>query len=288
MSLPKDLPTERLLEEATRMLKEGKRIALVTIVRKEGSGPRSTGSKIIVGEDGEIYGTLGGGFFEQHVVKEALKAIAENKPKTVKYSFVGRPVEGAVDTGLICGGVVEVFIDVMKPSPRAIVFGVGRVGKPLADLLNFIGVRVVVADLSEELVSREAFPYAERRVWGSLDEVVTEIHKILSEGDVVFVTHGDPETDYRIVKETLNPKVLYVGLLGSKRKVTEFVKRLVGEGVDKSLIRDKLRGPVGADIPAETPEEISVSIVAELMAVLKSREVKTLSIIDDVLQKIIK
>lgn len=261
-------------------------MALVTIVKKEGSGPRDVGAKIVVSEEGVVYGTLGGGFFEKHVTEQAVKALREGKPKTIKYSFVGKPVKEAVDTGLICGGVLEVFIDVLRPVPRAIVFGVGKVGKPLADLLNFVGIKVIVADPTPELVTEEMFPYAEARLTGSVEDILKELDKVIKEEDVVFITHGDPETDYVVTKAMLFKPVRYVGLLGSKRKVTEFVKRLVSEGVSPEVITEKLKGPVGADIPADTPEEISVSIIAELLAELKGGSVKSLSIVKDVIGKV--
>jgi xanthine dehydrogenase accessory factor len=277
MELSRQVPMETMLSEAQKRLNRGERIAIAVITKKEGSGPREVGSKILVTQDGKVYGTLGGGFFEKHVVQTALKALKEGKPVSQKYSFVGKQVKGAIDTGLICGGILEVFIDVIKPSPRTIVFGVGRIGKPLADLLNFIGVRVVVADLNPELVSEEMFPYAEMRLSGNLNELVEKLASIVKEGDVVFVTHGEPENDYAVVKTMLSKPVRYVGLLGSKRKVMEFIKRLIKDGFKPEDIAKKLRAPVGADIPVETPEEISISIVSEFLAVIKGEQIKSLN-----------
>ena len=289
LTITKEVPVEKLLSITLEKLEGGESVAIATIVRKEGSGPRDVGAKIVVAEDGSVYGTLGGGFFEQHVINAAMKALREGKPFIQRYSFVGKPIKGAVDTGLICGGVLEVYIDVLKPSPRAIVFGVGRVGKPLADLLNFIGVRVYVADTSKELVSEEIFPYAEGRLYGSVEEVVNKlIGEVVKEGDVVFVTHGDPENDYEVTKAALTRPVRYVGLLGSKRKVAEFIKRLVKEGVKSEDMLSKLRAPVGADIPAETPQEISVSIVAEFLSVVKGSRIKSLNAVPDLLNKALK
>ncbi len=288
MGLSKEMPPEKLLSVALEALRRGEPVAIATIVRKEGSGPREPGSKIVVLKDGSVYGTLGGGSFEAHVVKTALEALRTGRPTTRKYSFVGRPVEGAIDTGLICGGVLEVFVDVLKPSPRAIIFGVGRVGKPLADLLNFLGFRVIVADPTQELVSEEAFPYAEERLSGELDVLAEELASKVRAGDVVLVTHGEPENDYAVTKAALSTGARYVGLLGSKRKVTEFIKRLIRDGVDPEIIKEKLRGPVGIDLPAETPEEIAVSIAAELISIVKGREVKGLNIVPEMVAKVLR
>ena len=286
MTITKEMPVEKLLSVALQKLERGRSVAIATIVRKEGSGPRDVGAKIVVADDGSIYGTLGGGFFEQHVIETAMKALKEGKPIIQKYSFVGKPVKGAVDTGLICGGVLEVYVDVLKPSPRAIVFGVGRVGKPLADLLNFIGVRVYVADTSRDLVTEELFPYAEGRLHGSIGEVVNKlINEVIKEGDIVFVTHGDPENDYAVTKAALTKPVRYVGLLGSKRKVAEFIKRLLKDGVKPEDILSRLRAPVGAHIPAETPQEISVSIVAEFLSIIRGYGIRSLNIVPDLIKK---
>ncbi len=269
-SLPRlTLSDEELIGKAHKLLAEGKPVAMAVIVNKVGSGPRRVGAKILVAPDGMVYGSLGGGPFERHVVSEALKAIREGRPRKIKYSFTGEEVGGAVNTGLICGGVVEVYIDVMKPSPRVAVFGVGRVGSPLAHLLKFLGFKVIIADVDEEVVSDELRAIAEEVIIASPDEVGLRLRRSLREGDVVVITHGDPETDFRVLKECLRSKASYVGLLGSKRKVAEFIKRLRSEGVDEDLILSKLRAPVGLSIGAETPEEISVSIASELIAFIK-------------------
>lgn len=286
VSLPRNITDEEFIHVAREKLSKGLKVAAAVVVRKEGSGPRDVGSKILVSEDGEVYGTLGGGFFEKHVIEEALRAISEGKPRTIKYSFTGHPIEGAVDTGLICGGVLEVFIDVLKPTQRVLVFGTGRVGKPLGDLLNFLGFKIIVADPSPELVSADLYPYAVTRAHIPVEKIEEKLPELISEGDIAFITHGVVEVDYKALKTLLKTNVRLVGLLGSKRKVTEFVKRLLQEGVDKEVIRKKFRGPVGADVPADTPEEIAVSIAVELIALLKGGQVKSLNIVEEILNQL--
>lgn len=283
VSLPRNITDEEFIHIARERLSKGLKVAIAVVVRKEGSGPRDVGSKILVCEGGEIYGTLGGGFFERHVVGEALKVLAEGKPRVIKYSFTGHPVEGAVDTGLICGGVLEVFIDVLKPTQRVIIFGTGRVGKPLGDLLNFLGFKIVVVDPNLELVSSDLYPYAVMRVHLPVEKIEERLPELVAEGDIAFITHGEVEVDYRALKTLIRTNVKLVGLLGSKRKVTEFVKRLLQDGIDKEVIRKKFRGPVGADIPTDTPEEIAVSIAAELITLLKGGHVKSLNIVEEIL-----
>ncbi|MEM2804195.1 MAG: XdhC family protein [Zestosphaera sp.] len=286
MSLPRNITDEEFIHLAKEKLSKGLKVAAVVVVKKEGSGPRDVGSKMLVSEGGEVYGTLGGGFFERHVVEEALKALAEGKPRVVKYSFTGRPVEGAVDTGLICGGILEVFIDVLKPTQRVIIFGTGRVGKPLGDLLSFLGFKIVVADPNPDLVSNDLYPYATVRAHIPIEQIEERLPELVLEGDIAFITHGVVEVDYKALKTLLKTNVKLVGLLGSKRKVAEFVKRLLQEGIDKEVIKKKFRAPIGADIPADTPEEIAVSIATELITLLKGGHIKSLNIVEELLNQL--
>ncbi|MEM3949035.1 MAG: XdhC/CoxI family protein [Zestosphaera sp.] len=283
MSLARNITNEELVRIAGEKIGRGVSVAVATVVRKEGSGPRDVGSKILVSGDGGLYGTLGGGFFERHVVEEALKAIKEGRPRLVKYSFSGRPVEGAVDTGLICGGFLEVFIDVWTPVQRVLIFGTGRVGKPLGDLLNFLGFRVAVADPNPELVSSELYPYAEVRIHIPAEEVESKLPEVVRDGDVVYITHGEVEVDYKALKTVLKTRAKLVGVLGSRNKIREFARRLISDGLERELVRAKFRGPLGIDIPADTPEEIAVAIAAELLAILKGGSLKTLNIVDELL-----
>ncbi len=284
MSFSKNLSSEEFLTMAQETLRRGSKVAVATIIRKEGSGPRDVGSKMLVGEDGKVHGTLGGGVFERHVISEALRAINEGRPRVVKYSFTGHPIEGAVDTGLICGGVLEVFIDVLKPSQRVVIFGTGRVGKPIGDLMHFLGFRVVAADPNVELVSTDLYPYAEVRAHVPVELIESRLPELIKEGDAVFITHGEVEVDYKALKTALNTRARFVGVLGSRRKIAEFVKRLTNEGVDRELVRTKFRGPVGADIPADSPEEIAVAVAAELITLMKGGTIKTLNMVEDLLK----
>jgi len=262
------------------------RLALCTIVRKEGSAPRDVGAKVLVGEDGKVFGTLGGGSFEAQVVSDALRAISEGVPRLVKYSFTGVAVEEAKDTGLICGGVVEVFIDVLKPPPRAIVVGFGRVGKPLYSFLRMLGFDVVVLDTSAEAVRELAESGYSGVYVGSVDELVARFREVSRSSDYVFVVYGDVEVDYAFVREALRAGVRTVWLLGSRRKVAEFVRRLLSEGFSPEEVSSKLRAPMGLDIGADTPEEVALSAVAEAVATIRKARVRPLNIVPEVVVKL--
>ncbi len=280
------IPDDELMKLVVKGLESGVGVALCLIVSKEGSGPRDVGAKMVVYSNGETYGSIGGGYFERYVINEALKALEEGKPKLIKFSFTGKEVSNAIDTGLICGGVLTVYIDVLKPSPRVIIAGVGKVGAPLANVLRFIGCRVIIADPNPDLVSKERFPFAEQLIAGSPEEIVTKLKQVIRENDIVYVTHGEVDVDYLFVKELLKSAASYVGLLGSKKKVVEFVKKLIKESIPKELIAEKLKAPIGIDINTETPEEIAISVAAEVIMNLKGGSVRTLSIVKELIKNI--
>ncbi len=239
-------------------------VALAVIVSKLGSGPREPGAKMLVLSNGETIGTIGGGSFERLVVEEALKALREGKPRKVKYVFRRDHIpENAIATNLECGGEVEVFIDVIKPKPRVVIVGAGHIGKPLADLANFLGYRVVIVDDKSELASKDRFPYAEKIV---VDEVSKAVEKVgITNEDYVVIVYGGVEEDYSVLRKVIEYKPKYIGLLGSKRKVTLFLKKLREEGVNVDKLKGVLYAPVGIDISAVSPEEIAVSIMAEII-----------------------
>ena len=281
----KNIPDDVLFNIAVNELREGRKVALCTIVNKVGSGPRDVGSKLIVLDDGTIHGTLGGGPFERLVIEAAKEAIKQGKPKMLKYSFTGQKMEDAIDTGLICGGVITVYIDILKPVPRFVIFGTGKVGKPLADLANMLGYKVIVADPNKELVTREMYPYAEELISGEIDEIANKLRNLINKNDIVMITHGEIETDYYMVKKLIDTDTNYIGLLGSKRKVVEFAKRLKNEGIPEELIANKLVAPIGIDIGAETPEEIAVSVMAEIISIMRGGTLRRLNIIKEFIEK---
>lgn len=259
-----------VLSEAARALERGERIALVTLVGKEGSGPRDLGAMMLVYPDGSKVGTIGGGEFEKHVVREALEAIEEGRPRRAKFALRRENIpEDAKPTNMLCGGVVEVFINVLKPRPRAIIVGGGHVGKPLADVANILGYRVLVVERDEKLASPDRFPYAEKII--VTQDIPGELSKMeYSLEDIAFIVFGEVETDYQSLKMLLAKKFPgHIWVLCSKTRANWMLKRLVDEGVDVASHREKIHMPAGLAINSDTPEEIAVSIWAEAICVQK-------------------
>ncbi len=267
---------DALVSTILEYLRRGMRVALCQVVFKEGSAPRDVGARMVVGEDGRSFGTIGGGAFEAGVVSDALRAIEEGRPRLVKYSFAGEPVEGARDTGLICGGLLWVYVDVFVPRPRAVVVGLGNVGKPLSHVLKLMGYEVYALD-TDERFRKVAEELGIPVFVGTVEEVAGRIREVVKRGDHVFVVYGAVEADYLFVRESLKTEAGTVWLLGSRRKVAEFVKRLVSEGFGGEDLVRRLRAPVGIDIGADTPEEVAVSIAAELVALKRGASVKSLN-----------
>ena len=254
-----------VLEKVAQLLKNRKKVALCTVIEKRGSGPRDVGAKIAVSEDGEIVGTIGGGNLERTLVEEALKALKVGKSKKIIFSLrEGAERRDAVKTGLICGGEITIFIDVIEPKPHLIIIGSGHVGYPLAKLADILGFEIVIVDDNKGLATRERFPMAKEILVGDFTEILDKVE--VRPDDFVVIVHGEPKHDFMALKKMLEREVRYVGLLGSKVKVAKFKERLKKEGVSEDALRN-LYAPVGLDIGAQTPEEIGISILAQIIRI---------------------
>lgn len=252
-----------LLNEARRLLEKGSRLALCTVIEKKGSGPREAGTKMIVSEDGETYGTIGGGAIERALITACVNALKERKSRTITFNAAGEKNAGTAESGpMCCGGAVTVFIDILEPDIRLILIGAGHVALSVARLADIVGFRLTVIDDDCTLANKERFPMAERIATGDVVKVVSEL--TLGPNDFVVVAYGDHEREYIPVKSIIEKQPAYVGLLGSRSKVTTFVQRLRTEGVSEANLA-VLHAPIGVAIGAETPEEIGISILAEII-----------------------
>jgi len=239
------------------------------LVRKDGSTPRDVGAKMAVFEDGRTYGTVGGGRFERLVVGKAMETLKAGRPTNVDFSFGdGKEVPESIDTGLICGGTATVFVDVLDPSPRLVIIGGGHIGFPLARLAETLGFKICVVDDSEDMVNRERFPMADELILDKRFDHALERAR-LAASDLVAIVHGDVDHDFQALVTASKSGARYIGLLGSRRKISEFIKRLKREGIEPERLRGRLFAPIGLDIGAETPGEIALSIMAEVVQNLR-------------------
>ena len=250
---------------------QGRSAALATLVRTEGATPRKVGTKMIVYEDGQIEETIGGGEVEALVIQGAVEAIRQGTSCLLHY---GLKNQGEGDPG-ICGGAVDVFVDVVHPRPVLLVVGAGHVAMPLAEMGHRCGFRVTVVDDRPDMLSEERFPHADERLVGEIVEALQGL-PVTPSHHIVIVTRGHAH-DEGALRVVLDSPAAYLGMIGSRRKVKTVFDHLRADGVDESLIL-RVHAPVGLDIGAQTPAEISVSILAEILMVRRDRRGQSLKL----------
>jgi len=249
-----------LFEEILRLRREGKRAVMATIVHTNGSIPSFESSRMLVREDGSIIGTIGGGCVEAEVwsaVKDVLKAEA---PRKMVFNLNN---EASYDNGLICGGTLEVFVEPILPQPMLYIFGGGHVSIALANAANNVGFAIGVIDDREQFANTQRFPMA-REVFTSYEDAFAKIQPNPSTY-LLIVTRGHRD-DMRVLAWAVKTPARYIGMIGSKRKVLSVYQALEREGFSPELFNG-VHAPVGLEIGALTPEEIAISISAELIAV---------------------
>jgi xanthine dehydrogenase accessory factor len=220
---------------------------------------------MVVYPDGRIVGTIGGGCYEDDAFWKARTAIETRRPLLVRYDLTD---DFAEESGLICGGNMEVYIEPLEPAPRLFIIGAGHVGFHLARLAAEVGFRIHVLDDREKFANPERFPTAAEIVVDSIPAWL-ERADLPPRAFVVVVTRGHRH-DLDALRALIDRPVRYVGLIGSRAKVSRIYEALVAEGVSPETLR-RVHAPIGLDIGAITPQEIAVSIVAELIAVKYNR-----------------
>lgn len=257
--------TSELLQAVAGVLTRGERAALVTIVRTGGSTPQRVGAKMLVHEDGRIVGTIGGGCYESDAAGKARLVIADGRPQLVQYELND---DLAAESGLICGGRMDVFIEPIAALPDLFIVGAGHVGHQLARFAGAVGFRLHVVDDRAAFANRDRFPDAAEVV---VDDIASWISQAaLPRGSFVVVVTRGHRHDLDAVRALAAHDVAYVGLIGSRAKIARLFDALAEEGLDPDRLR-RVHAPVGLDIGAVTPEEIAVSITAELIAVRHGR-----------------
>ena len=232
--------------------------ALCTVIKTSGSTPRHSMSKMLVYPDRSILGTVGGGELENRVVKEALASLQDGRPRLLAYSMAD-PARG--DPGL-CGGQVEVFVEPILPAPMLVVVGGGHVGKAVAHLAKWLGFRVAVSDDRVEFCTPEANPDADAFYPVPLAELPLQLN-ITPQTALVLTTRGS-NVDVAGLPALLETRAGYIGVIGSRRRWTTTIKALNEQGISDEELR-RIHSPIGLGIGAETPEEIAVSILAEVL-----------------------
>jgi xanthine dehydrogenase accessory factor len=250
-----------VFDELVRLRNEGRKCALATIVGVRGSIPSYETARMLVRDDGSIAGTIGGGCVEAEVWNAAREAMETGKPRRLTFNLGQNPEQ---DTGLICGGQLEVYVEAVLPQPRAFIFGAGHISRSLSQVASLAGFSTVIVDDRPGFASRERFPEAAEVHAGEYEEVFPRLN-IGAGSFLIIVTRGHRD-DMRVLKLALETPALYVAMIGSRRKVIGVSRELEKQGVPHAAF-ERLYAPMGLAIGAISPEEIAVSVAAEMIAV---------------------
>lgn len=252
---------EDVFEAVAEALQRGEQAALVTIIRAQGSTPQRVGAKMLVFPDGRTVGTIGGGCYENEAFWKARKAIETRQPVIARYELADDVAE---ESGLICGGQMEVYIEPLEPAPELYLVGAGHVSYHLARAAHEVGFKLHVIDDREKFANAERFPHAEEVVVDAIPDWL-ERAELPAHAYAVILTRGHRH-DLDALRALVPKRIRYLGLIGSRAKVARLVEVLEGEGMPAGQL-SRLHCPVGLDLGAVTPQEIAVSILAELIAV---------------------
>ncbi|TBW36130.1 xanthine dehydrogenase [Siculibacillus lacustris] len=247
-------------EDLIRERAAGRPCALATIVAVQGSIPSHASAKMVVHEDGSIVGTVGGGPAEAEVILAAREVLTTGKPKMISFALHEDP---RLDSGMVCGGSLDVYVEPIVPAPVVHLFGAGHVGLVTARMARLSGHDTVIVDDRPEFANAERFPDAKLILSGSFEESMARLTP--DRRAMVVIATRCHELDGQVLRWALGTEAGYIGMIGSKRKILTVFARLQGEGVPAAAF-ERVHAPIGLDIGAETPEEIAVSVVAEMIA----------------------
>lgn len=246
-----------LYEEVVRLTRRGEPFALATVVEHGGSSPRKSGAKMLVRGDGSCIGSVGGGRVEKESVEAALASLNDETPRILDFVLTA-------ENGFACGGSMKVYIEPQGRRTLLVIFGAGHVGRAVCSLAHGCGFRVIVVDERPECAVPSLLPGADEILCAPLVDAFERL-SLDRQSFVVIATPGHLH-DFEAVRGCLSSEAGFIGLLGSRRKRETLLKTLEDEGVDTAR-RARVITPVGLEIGAQTPEEIAVSIVGQLIAV---------------------
>jgi xanthine dehydrogenase accessory factor len=245
-----------MINELAAAIENGRAVVLATVVRTERSVPRRPGSKMLVFSDGSTVGTIGGGEMEHRVTVEAAEVLADGRPRVITYTLVD-PASG--DAG-VCGGEAEIYMEPYMPTPKLLIIGAGHVGRAVSDLAQWLDFRTLVWDDREAIL--DDADHVDVALTGSIADALRE-HPITTNDSAVMVTRN-VKLDLEILPALLETPVRYIGLMGSQRRWDTTRGGLIEQGLAEDRF-DRIHAPIGVEINAETPEEIAVSILAEVI-----------------------
>jgi len=254
------MQSAELYRTMATLLDEGSSFVLVTVLESTGSTPRKSGAKMIVLADGRTIDTIGGGKVELRATEDALDALKRGVSRVAEYEL---RETGDNALGMVCGGQTKVSFEVHVPSRTLLIVGAGHIGQKLCPMARLLEFRVVVVDSRPEFATAELFPQADQVIVGHPKDVASLV-RIDERTHVVIVTHGHIH-DKDALRAVATSGAAYVGMIGSRSKVKTVLSELLEEGVPSEAIA-RVRAPIGLDLGGHTPGEVSLSILAQIVA----------------------
>ncbi len=244
-------------QQLSSAIAAGKSVCLATVVKAEGSTPREAGAKMLVFADGKTVGTVGGSLLEKKVIDKSIELIKSGKTSLEKFSL-----KDDDKTGMICGGEMHVFVEPISSGQQLYIFGAGHCGLALAKIAVEIGFAVHIVDDRPEIASRERYPMATSITVEEYNKISKEID-LPADAFIAIMTQGH-SADAVVLQNRITKKYSYIGMMASERKREQVFEKLGKNGIEKTLL-ENVKSPIGLDINAETPEEIAISILAEMI-----------------------
>ena len=252
-----------IYQELIKITTRGERAVLATIISSQGSTPRKAGAKMLFKEDGSFVGTVGGGGTEQKIRKKVAEVMKTGKSQIVRFDLSGK--DEALE--MLCGGQMEVFLEPIMPTESVYLFGAGHTSQSTAAIANMLGFQVIVIDPRPEYNNRDRFPAADSLIVEDYDSAFAKL-SVDEDSYIVIYTSGHT-VDEQCLLFAVGTGAKYIGMIGSKKKSKEVKEHLLEKGISQQQL-DRVHSPIGVDIDAETPEEIAISILAELVKVRRS------------------
>ncbi len=260
-----------LIERIAELKKSGATFCFITVVGTTGTTPRKAGARAIVFSDGRSEGTVGGGSIEVEAFRQALLVLKSGKPLLKEYHL-----EQLEAGAMVCGGSMSLFFEPVLPERRLTIFGGGHVGRALARVAQEAGWKITVVDERAGVLDAQFFPPGADLVCAAYPEFIAR--QQFSEHDWLVIVTPQHKNDEQVLEAIINSPARYIGMMGSVNKVRDVFKQLQQKGIEPTLL-DKVYTPIGLNIGIETPGEIAVSIVAEMLSVYHQiEEVKSCSI----------
>jgi len=256
-----------IFEEIVSVKNEGIPAYLATVVEALGSAPGKPGARMIIKSDNTTVGTIGGGAIEKKIIDEAMSLMNSNQFKLLRYNLE--------KLGMSCGGSMSVFLEPLRSAPDLIIFGAGHIGSALSKIGKMLGFTTIVVDNRPEFANKERLSWADRIIADEYKEAL----QALSFSDttyLVIITYRHTH-DFEILDYCVKQRFYYLGMIGSRNKVSKAFQQLREKGIDEEVLK-RIHAPIGINIGANTPEEIAVAIAAELVAVRSGTEIANLKL----------